>query len=1158
MLARKGEVVVKRFIRSGCILFLMLVSKSYQPIFSYLDILDTHIVDTRIIEVEEDCIEQAEQFIDDCSQLGLQAQTPEQIHEIEVFADMGLRAIIGQAGDTSSTNTSVGIKFNKTAFSNNNLYLGADEVPSDGTFSLARATVRAVRGDDGQLSNHVAVIALAQEQSTTVNGIEGPSPLNGQIVDTLTLMNKRYPVATIPTNSGDTRNTVILLTDELSGTLVLTNSSDQLVDAADKMLTGTQSVAGLAASSDTIFLAVPASDGNFGDENSGFLRFKKTSNPADGLQMQKRDGSVGQDFAYKLNLDAHTIGQSYPISPLKDTEQVQVSFTVDPMQCPYITGASIGPDVDMYWDSSLNRLYIGLGEVAGDMENKGGVVCVLVGRVDPKTNTMIIEPIIPLDTAPQLLPLNDLTRIVGFQSDKASKVQASAFKIRTMNTSTGKNYLIINGGVDNLADAARLNPLVFALPLVPTKKTLLKDNDDASIGLLANKNNRSLPAINASQLLTKNDVETQVGMSPAYLGHNLSAFEKDKPPAPPVCMRTFLNQTQIVDMNIVGDTVYVSLSGQRDAMSREEQGIFASTAIFDEQGVVRAWTPWERQMGRIEPVLGFGFDTASQNFFYLDDDQTTIKVTQWGRGDFSLTASNGIHNGKPLATVLDGGKQSLTQSATFGQVYNMINFDDETPGFKAYVKEKEFAQFSMMIATGNQKVALVQTGARDGTGVFQQTEEFVASNTQMPLSNNVFIFNDDVLRGAKLTGNAVNDAKLPKGIGQIVTAEVARIPLSDKAFTSQGNGLVFVGGTQGIAVLKDPFGFGWSTDKNKGLDQLRPADPKLAYVFPGKGYSFLQLKDSTNTNQFNNTRRLVSDGKYLYIMTDKRVFRYEMNVADFGHGRIAPERLKEIVNVDLSLDENGNKFLANAQLSGFLVVDKTANARRFLLATSKGLWLSNNALTDNGDVMLTSTTGTALANLAWTNKLGNAAGTGSPLDIPFPLGQVVDLQLTCARRGGGFNGDILDSNVQVRAADNANKILSVYRFNIQKQDDPQKTGSSKVFVKAFKEPYFKDTVLDSRKVIQEFNRTKEFYKIGTLNPGVVQQLDDPLTISRAFNVQAVPVIPNPAFFLKANQDKSAIDLDQKIRFNDRFVKFVRDTASGAVYVPELFGVAVNE
>ncbi len=828
------------------------------------------------------------------------------------------------------------------------------------------------------------------------------------------------------------------------------------------------------------------------------------------------------------------------------------------MQCPFITGAAVGPDVDMYWDSSLNRLYIGLGQVAGDMDKRGGVMCLLVGRIDSKTNTMIIDPIIPIDNAPELLPLNDLTRIVGFQSDRASAVQASAFKVRTMNTSTGKNYLIVNGGVDTLADAARLNPLVSALPLVPTKKTLTKDNDAQNIGLLANKNNRSMLAKNAAQLLTKNELETQVGMSPAYLGHNLSAFEKDKPPAPPVCTRGFLNQTQIVDMNIIGDTVYVSLSGQRDAMAREEQGIFASTAIFDEQGTIRAWTPWERFMGRIEPVSGFGIDTASQNVFYLDDNKTAIKVTQWGRGDFTLTASGGIHNGKPLANVLDGFTQSLTMSATFGPVYNIVNFDDETPGFKACVKEKEFAPFSMMIATGNQKVALVQTGVRDGTGVFQQTQEFVTSNTQTPLSNNVFIFNDEALKGAKKTGNAAKDAKLPQGIGQIVAAEVARIPLSDKTFTSQGTGWVFVGGTQGVAVLKDPFGFGWATDKGKGLDQLRPADSKLAYVFPGKGFKFLQLKDSSNLNLFNDTRNLISDGKYLYIVTAKKVFRYEMNAADFSNGKIAPERLKEIINVGLSLDENGNKFLAHEQLSNLLVVDKTTDARRFLLATSKGLWLSNNALTDNGDVMLESALGSALENLAWTNKLGNAAGTGSAMDKPFSLGQVVNLQLTSARRGGGFNGDVLDTNLQVRAADEANKILSVYRFNVQKQDDPQKTGSSKVFVKAFKEPYFNGTVLDYNKVLQETNRTKEFYKIGTLEPGVATVLDDPLNVPSGFDLQAVPVRPNPAFFLRANQDKSAINLNQKIKFNDRFAKFVRDTASGAVYVPGLFGVAVNE
>lgn len=1132
-------------------LLMIVIWLSSQPIFIFSEIIDD------AYELE------ANLFIEDYLASYRENLTPEEIFELESLGEVGIRSLIGQAVDSESK--PLGIKFGNTAFSNNSFYVGASEVPSaDETYALARASVQKVRNDNGTVSNQVKVIPLAGDD-VKINGEQGTNPLKGQIVDSLGLMSGRYPALTIPMDGGSTLNKVIVLNDELLGKDLVTNATQELMDAANKQLADKQSVVALAASSDTVFLAIPPSGGDFGADNSGFIRFKKDPDISKGLEMQRRDGSVGQDFAYKLNLDAHKLGQPYPISPLKDSEQVQVSFTIDPTMCPYITGAQVGSDADMYWDKKLNRLYVGLSSVTGDMDQKGGALAVLVGRVDPATNVMVMQPIIPFDFIAASLPNNDLTRIVGFQHDKASKVQASAFKVRTMNTSTGKDYVILNGGVDLVANNAKLNPLVWALPLVPSKKSFTQNNEEKYIGLLASSSNRAMIAKNVSQLLSKNDLETQVGASPGYLAHNLNAFEKDAPLEPPVCdTRKFLNQTQIMDMHVVGDTVYVATAGTRDAMAREEQGIFASTAIFDEQGIIRAWTPWERVMGRIEEVLSFGVDTATLNYFYLDSSQQIIKVTQWGLGDFTSTDDDGIHNTKPLATVLDGFPKSLTGTQTFGPVYNLVNFDDETPGFKPYTKEKEFAPFSMMVATGNQKVAFIQTGKRDANKVFQQTGQFITGDKQTPSNNNVFIFNDQGLKGAPLTGNAVKDALLPKGIGEIVTAEVSRVPVDQKLVTQQGKGWVFVGGTMGLAVCKDLFGFGWSTNKNGGLDQLAAGTSQQVYAFPGKGYNFIQLFDAHGTNIFLDVRKLIADGTYLYIVTSKKIFRYQMDESDFSTGKIAAERLKIIVDTSLSLDENNKQFLFGHQISDILILDKTFNARRFLISTSVGVWINNNPLTENGTVIVNNQEVDPLSNLAWTNKVGNAAGTGSGDDLPFALGQVVNLHMIPTHRGGGFNGDVLDANVYVRAADQTNSSLSVYRFNVQNQEDPKNKGTQKVFVKAFKEPYFRDTILDYQKNVQEGNRTKEFFKVGTLSPQTAVVLDDPLALPTEFNENDLKNLliaahaVNPNFFLRANQDKSAIDFKQKISNHERYPQLVHDTASGAIYTPGFFGVAVNE
>lgn len=1053
------------------------------------------------------------------------------------------RSLIGEVHDEEDK--VVEVKFGPTAFFNNNFFCGATNVPADGSYSLSRASIVLGLDDNSNLVYKTKIYPLASTittsgEETKVNGDAGNHPLNGKIVDNLKLMNLRFPVATIQMEADSTLETVILITNDQSGQSVFTNKAHELHDAADVKLSETQKISSVAVSSDTIFLAIPASGGDFGAVGSGFVRFKKSNDDKLGLQMQSRNGSVAQDFAYRLNIEPHSTQKKYPVSPLLETEQVQVSFTDDPSGCPYITGAFVGPIVDMHWNKKLKRLYVGLGQVTGENRRKGGVVSVLVGRVDEASNTMIMHPIFPFDYAKKLFPSNDISRIVGYFHSDASRMIASALKVRTMSTSTGQEYLIVNGGVDRLYDKARLSPLVWALPLVPQKLTQTKDNEEKYIGLLASKNNRSIVVTRQKDLFSSNDRETIVGVSPAYLDHNVTATGDDPAPDPlPPCM-AFLEQTEITDMNVVGDSVFVSVSGIRDEGSRKEQGIFKSTALFSENGNIRAWTPWERVMGRIESVLGFGVDTDTQNYFYLDDGQSSVKVTQWGKGDLTLTDSGGIHNGKPLSTILDG---FVGSNRIFGSVYGLFNFDDETVGFQPYSPHKEFAQFSMMVATGHQKIAIIETGKRNGSNVFQQTGEFVVADGKDPLSQNVYIFNDNAL----------------KNIEKIYAAEVARSPLPIDKYVCDGNQWLIVGGSGGIAVLQDLFGYGWITSKGHGLVRLATGTQQDFAVFPGKGYSFKQLFDSSGNNIFKETRKLVSDGKFLYIITNRQVWRYEMNDEDVRNGKIAKERLVLIFDATLSRDENGGFFLQNNRIVDFLLVDVSPDARRFLLFTSRGIWLNLYALKDDGTSAHSIPVLSAIDGLAWSNRIGNDGGKGSDLDVPFELGSIASVELISSSRGGKFINNKLDANIYVRAGNEQNTELAMYRFNIQPLDDLQNPGSGKVFVRAFKEPYFNGEVFDLQSLqVKEENRTRYFYRIGKIKQQAAISFGEPLNIPFSFNNYAVPFEPKPEFFDQAGLDNSSIDLKQEITFGTSFPKFVRDTASGAVYVSGFFGVAVNE
>ncbi|MBL0338294.1 MAG: hypothetical protein IPP67_03720 [Rhodospirillaceae bacterium] len=170
----------------------------------------------------------------------------------------------------------------------------------------------------------------------------------------------------------------------------------------------------------------------------------------------------------------------------------------------------------------------------------------------------------------------------------------------------------------------------------------------------------------------------------------------------------------ITDMQVHGDSDYVSVAGERDAEHVGEAGIFASKALFNEKGAIRAWTPWQRVMGRPEKVYGFDFDDETSNFWFVTEDSSqkinTVRVTEWGKGDNVLHSDTQTMNA-PLSSVLD------TVFANAGGLFGLFDFSPDTYGFKernlqavAPNQSQRYEQFGMMVATGQGRVALIESG----------------------------------------------------------------------------------------------------------------------------------------------------------------------------------------------------------------------------------------------------------------------------------------------------------------------------------------------------------------------------------------------------------------------------------------------------------------
>ncbi|MBD3231313.1 hypothetical protein GF322_01490 [Candidatus Dependentiae bacterium] len=788
------------------------------------------------------------------------------------------------------------IMFDKTYFySANYFFLGAD--PNYGGLVNSSALMRAyLNYDSSQEKNVVAFAALAPQNVYLNNEMNDGkivtrlNPIYNNRVTNLTLMG-RYPVVTLSQQRTvlnvdfDANQLICLVQDADAGNYIKTNT----VKIKDANGDDSRAVVGLSASIANIFAAVAPNGGNFGEVNSGFATLNVSSD-------DKNLKQIGNS-AFKLDLDQDQL----------------IAIT---------QAAQVGGLGDMYWDSNLQRLFIGLTQVErDDVNNAGGAVSLLVGRIE--NNVLTIEPAVNLNQ--NLFTANSTDYIFGFYSNNTVNVSASVRKIRTMQTSTNFNYLIVN------ASAQGLNDKIYALPLVPSKTNIASEN----IGKVANKNSANFEDIiaNENEMTVANDSAAFVGGSSV--------------PIP--------TAGDIIDMFVVGDSVYVCLNGSRDDIDKEA-GIFKSTALFDQDGKIRAWTPWQRVMGSTDKVYGAGLDSVSANFWYLTDQnaldlQNTVKVTQWGKSD----EQTGLM-GNGLVELLNENFEQKNVG-----VHQTWNFDEFTPSFNTRTR------FSMLVAVGYQKVAIIETGKHLDNGTidaFTPTSQFV-ENT------NVFFFEDQVI----------------KDIGPICCSEVSRIPST----VSADSGWLFVGGYQGLAVLRQNDGSGWNN-----LTELSNTG------FPGDGsWSFKELKKDDSSSFFQ-VRKIICDGtsnaKFLYVMNADSITRIKMDNAKFADAAAVGSLA------------NKNITPPSGALLDMLIIyrNNTANQTRLLVATTTGLFYSDD-INDNDE-----------------NKVPvwNSVQIRPGVNLEGPISHLNFLGV----QKGGFT---INGNLYVLAADLSLNLANIYRFDIE-------------------------------------------------------------------------------------------------------------------------------
>lgn len=527
--------------------------------------------------------------------------------------------------------------------------------------------------------------------------------------------------------------------------------------------------------------------------------------------------------------------------------------------------ASIGTIVDLYWNKDVKRLYVALQVTAG-AAGSDGARAVLVGDIT-EAGALTFYAI-----APDAVFDGAQDKIVGAVGSNAI---VTANKVRGMFTSSALPYLIVQGGVGSSAAVAKS---VYALPLVSGNK-----NTDAQLnGTIANKDADPQDIFTETTIpVFGNRVITSAATTAAHMPLSTDSAA--------LVGGGQLPDGEITDMYVYSDAVYVTV---QTSDSNEQPGVFQSRALFQANGKINAWTKWQRASGLTDKTQTALLDPITAQFYTLVADSSdavkTVKRTEWAGGDENGFASAATIAHETFAQA-DGGIQGLNDF-----VVTATTRGTTTPGL---------LDISALIATGQNNVMLIETSNVVSGGVIPVTGASFGSETTFANGTVTQTLPNGSSKIVTITGGVLDD------IGPITCAEIARDG------TAGSNGYLFVGGSNGVAILSAADGSGW--DATAGLSD--------GFAGLTAGMSFKQI------GEYKNVKKLINDEQYLYVLTAQTLDRIDLTAGNVGLNTLSKATIATPASIP-----------GLTSIGSFL--DGLISEKLVLLATSKGLLRIGNGL----------------------------------------------------------------------------------------------------------------------------------------------------------------------------------------------------------------------
>ena len=474
---------------------------------------------------------------------------------------------------------------------------------------------------------------------------------------------------------------------------------------------------------------------------------------------------------------------------------------------------------DLHWDPILKTLFVSSTLLAPVAAADFLMAISKVKFRDEANSRLNIS-----DVLPQAINglAGDLTSIFTVGTPIAANAANSPgiHKIRTMHTSTSKVYLIVNGGVDTTTNgntffALRYDPEQYiVVPQAPVvsldtaKKGMVVANDVAGTALGAGF--------------------TRTVAGNALDGGNAGSLVIGGGAAPwPV--------TAVAsDMEVVGDTVYVSYAAA-DRDLNNDPGVWASTAMFDKDGVVIGWTTWERVMASQvvstedfrDRTFGFAIDASNNKIWAVTQpvagNPTRVVRHDWNTSEFADDSLPKVVN-------------AAFGAGTYSDITCVLDLPKNTPGIFNAANTDNFIK-AMTMFGGYERVAFAVTEKGDSTNVWIEPTE--AAGFGVPET-----FKDTALEGA----------------GTVRCLGYSRT----QAAGGSTDGYFFAGTDKGLwiwAVTDAAKGNQVGFDSNVGLDTLI-ADPFISAT-----NSWQQMMDTTVNKIISGpVTSIDSDGTYIYLI----------------------------------------------------------------------------------------------------------------------------------------------------------------------------------------------------------------------------------------------------------------------------------------------------